>query len=198
MSLKLNDEEWSVFQDQRFMPLKQKVWQKMEAILHELARAIKTDLATETGALPSGWETASAKISRGENYQTYSYRVLDYPRVHQGQEFFFFRTLFLWGHPIGFHMIFSQEYRDFLSPDIAQRLKHLSLDWRLSAQDNPWLWEEAHPQLFPIADLGREEIERIVSARKFLKISRFLPLENYLSVPEEGKRTWRDLGRLWR
>lgn len=191
----LNEAEWSVFENKRFMPLKERVLHKLEGLLGDLASQL-----TEETKLPFSFGGAKAmgpKISRGENYQSYAYRVLDYPRLHDGHEFMLFRTMILWGHPIGFHLILSQEAKAAFGGDLGTKLKGLPSDWRLSQQDTPWLWEPNWKQLPELYELSMAEVNDILRVRKFCKISRFLPIELYQELPTVGLESWQSLSSLW-
>lgn len=193
--LPLSPEEWRVFQDLTFMPLKQQVWEKMEQLLEDFSQVLSADLSPTL--FPFEEKSGKAKISRGENYHSYAYRVLDYPRLHQGKEFLLFRTLILWGHPIGFHLILSENYRRKLGPTLPTRLLQLPQYWQISAQDSPWIWEPRETNLPFMHTLQEQEINRLLRERKFLKISRFLPLERYSEIGPIGRETWRSLTPVW-
>ena len=105
----LTEKELAIFQDYEFMPLKAKVWAKIEALLSQLQQQLEEKIPEFSNQLPTDLIYSSGKLSRGENYKTYSYRVMDYPRVFQGSDIFTYRCVVLWGHPIGFHLILKGE-----------------------------------------------------------------------------------------
>ncbi|MEM6342228.1 MAG: hypothetical protein AAF927_00055 [Bacteroidota bacterium] len=124
------------------------------------------------------------KLSRGENYEQQAYRVMDYPRMQEGESFLFYRTLILWGHPIGLHLIVSGHFMERLVPSILSDYKSLDESWQFAAHDNPWIWEADKAGLQSCRNMKVGRLEEEISKRKFLKLSRFLPLEHYAKLPE--------------
>lgn len=192
----LTGQELSAFQDLAFMPLKAKVWEKMEILLNQLRQKLSRSLQT------SGWDFAQTlthtegKISRGENYHTYAYRVLDHPAIFDRDDFFTFRTMILWGRPVGFHLILSGRYKDRFEPAFLASSQKFPDEFLLSAQDSPWIWEPQPGQQFQVSTTPEAQLRAILSARAFLKLSVFIPLEAYEDLPVRGINTWQQIEKM--
>ncbi|MDX2283683.1 MAG: hypothetical protein NW241_05950 [Bacteroidia bacterium] len=182
----LSPEEWAVLQDRRFMPLKASVWHKLEASMGLLRDALAAHL-TESQA-PDTWKRGSGKIQRGENYHTYAYRVLDMPAVAAPSGLLLFRTVLLWGHPIGWHLILGGTELERYRAGLPEACRRLDARYLLSRQPDPWRWE-------PDPD-GQEPFpgacEALTQSLPFVKITRYEPLDAYVQLPELGLSVWQD------
>ncbi len=170
--------ELALLKDAEVLPRKHSVQRKLERLLAETGQK----LSTQKLDLP--WPSMHPKLSRGENYEQQAYRVMDYPRVQEGESFLFYRTLILWGHPIGLHLIASGHFMERLAPALLSNYRSLDASWQYVAHDNPWLWESDKPGLMPCSGMKTESLEEEINKRKFLKLSRFLPLKQYVDLTE--------------
>ncbi|MDX2247908.1 MAG: hypothetical protein SF052_14075 [Bacteroidia bacterium] len=194
--IQLTDRERAVFADLDFMPLKAKVWEKMERLLAQLREALNLHLQTSPQHFAEAGIGMEGKISRGENYQTYAYRVLDYPAVFEKDDLFVFRTVILWGRPMGFHLILSGRYKTQYEPLFLAAAPRLPEKFLLSAQSHPWIWEPEPEKQLPIDRTSGEMLKKILSERDFLKLSVYLPLEAYAEIPSFGLNTWQQIEKI--
>ncbi|MEZ4775875.1 MAG: hypothetical protein R3D00_22025 [Bacteroidia bacterium] len=194
---KLTRQELSVFKDLTFMPLKAKVWEKIEALLNQLRRQLSQCLLTSTWDFSKTLFPSEGKIARGENYHTYAYRVLDHPAIFDRDHFFTFRTVILWGRPVGFHLILSGRYKDQFQPIFLAAANSFSDDFLISAQSDPWIWEPQSDQQFRVSATTEDQLKTILSARAFLKLSVYLPLEAYEQIPSQGVAVWQQIEKIF-
>ena len=181
-SYQLSPEEFGVFSDQKFMPLKQQSWQKLESILSLLAEKEVSLIREYAGLIDEQLDRPMPKISRGENYHSYSYRVLDYPRILEKEHMFLFRTMLLWGHPIGFHLILSGRYQEAYAEKLLNAASELDKEIFYSAENSPWLWEHDSENMIKLGNNTKIRIEE----RSFFKLSSFLPISDYHEIPVRG------------
>ena len=190
---RLTERELAVFQDSDFMPLKAKVWAKIEVLLSQLQEQLEEKIPEFSDQLPKEFIYSSGKLSRGENYKTYSYRVMDYPRVFQGDDIFTFRCVVLWGHPIGFHWILRGKYKEEFQDRLVENALNLEEEIWLSKQDDPWVWEFEADRQENIHKLSPEAIKHLLQKQNFVKLSLYLPLETYAKIPEKGTEIFKKL-----
>jgi len=103
--LEFTPKEFRLLSDQEILPLKQAILKKLEVLLDLLHTDLRKEVSPHAGDLPDFLLVNPGKLSRGDNYQAFAYRILDYPAFFQKQDWLFFRTLILWGHPVGFHFM---------------------------------------------------------------------------------------------
>ncbi|MEM6802794.1 MAG: hypothetical protein AAF696_15400, partial [Bacteroidota bacterium] len=181
-SYQLNPEEFGVFADRKFMPLKQSVWKKLEGSLSVLADRELELIQDYEALLEIELNRPMPKISRGENYHSYSYRVLDYPRLLEKDHMFLFRCMLLWGHPIGFHLILSGKFQEAYAEKLVLGLKEKKMEVYYAAQDSPWIWEKDAKGL----ELVDSNSGLQIHDRSFFKLSTFLPIGDYRKIPSKG------------
>ncbi|MEL6589510.1 MAG: hypothetical protein AAFQ68_05495, partial [Bacteroidota bacterium] len=147
--------------------------------------------------ISSHWEESKPpKLSRGENYHQQAYRVMDFPRMQDGESFFLFRSLVLWGHPIGFHLIVSGHFMERLASTFLQHHRDLAAHWYYSQQEEPWIWEAEAPGLIPCAAIETSVLRIAVQKRSFFKLSSFLPLQQYQELPAMSLARWQELSAI--
>lgn len=184
---RLTDREFEVFSDLEFMPLKVRVWEKLESLISDLRNVLIDDLLQYPLTIPAGGD---GKISRGENYQSYAYRVLDLPAVFDKDDIFTFRTVILWGHPVGFHLIMAGKFQQQFQEQVFRHRKQFPSGTYLAAHEHPWIWEQTDQRWLEVHTTGEKVLRNAMEERKFLKISRFLNIEDYYQIQEFGLTTW--------
>ena len=130
------------------------------------------------------------KISRGENYKTYPYRVLDFPRAFHHKDIFTYRTVILWGHHCSFHLILAGKYKKRFEGRIIARSKDLPDTLLLSCQSSPWEWELNERDYLQARGMQDPKIAKAVASSDFLKVTYFLPLTRYQEIPTIGREIW--------
>ena len=191
----LTEAEMAVWQDRAFMPLKQRVWSKLES--HLLTTLDRLREYEGNQYLPREWLLTPGKISRGENYQDYAYRVLDFPRFSEGENLVLFRTMLLWGHPVGVHLICTGDLRKPVMDRLISSDVSLSGDWYYSQQADPWQWESEDEHLLAWSQLRDIDIKADQARRLFFKVSRFLPVDEYERLSDFAEESWAELVRAY-
>ncbi|MEZ4687129.1 MAG: hypothetical protein R3B47_13990 [Bacteroidia bacterium] len=189
----LSPAEISLFHDRTVMPLKSSILAKMEHLLDQLREVIAESVAPIAPSFPPEFDMKNGKITRGENYNSYPYRVLDMPRAFHGPDIFTFRCVVLWSFPLGFHLILGGRYKALLEEKIYQAASTYPDGLMLSTQSDPWKWEFNPEEYLKAKVLSEESVRQVARESALLKISFFMPLEQYLDIPVTGAEIW----RLW-
>ncbi|MFK7971212.1 MAG: hypothetical protein AB8F95_12635 [Bacteroidia bacterium] len=192
-TLVLSPAELSLFHDQTVMPLKFSILSKMEKLLEQLRHVVAESVAPIASVFPPEFDMTTGKITKGENYNTYPYRVMDLPRAFHGSDIFTFRCVVLWGHPIGFHLILGGRYKALLEEKVIQAAGTYPDGILLSTHDDPWRWEFDPNAYLKAQILADEGVAQACRNHTLLKVSFFMPLEQYLDIPVTGGEIW----RLW-
>ncbi|MEM6765320.1 MAG: hypothetical protein AAF824_13750 [Bacteroidota bacterium] len=185
-----NQEELSLLTDKAMMPLKQRISGKLEEMLSELHTQLNGVILDTAYDLPESIFTQGPKISKGENYRSYSYRVLDFPRHIQQGDIFLFRTLVLWGHHFSFHLILSGSYLEKYGPRLWSYPKKYPAGFYWVTDETPWDWVYQPQTYTPINRMSPAEIEKAVNDQSFVKITCFLPLDGYAKMHKTGLQSW--------
>ncbi|GAB4403112.1 MAG: hypothetical protein OHK0039_01840 [Bacteroidia bacterium] len=186
----LSAAELAALQDRDFLPMKHRIGEKLDRLLLDLRDEIGMTLASATDKLPAVVRTTPGKLARGENYKHYAYRLLDMPRVFAGEDMLAFRSLVLWGHEVGFHLMLAGSYlQRYGSALMAQRQAFAPGAW-LAAHETPWVWERTVPGYLSLDQVSAETVSTICAQHSYLKISYFLPLDMLHETPRTGRAIW--------
>lgn len=186
----LSPKELKLLENREYMPMKVKVCRKIESWLSELHDQLRKSIENDE-SLTLEFRQSKGRISRGENYKSYAYRVLDYPSLIDKEDIFLFRTIVLWGDSIGFHLILSGKYWERYGKKIESIDSDSPLPLMLSIQNSPWIWESQHPELIPWKKEAFPQISRHFQDKGFAKLSAFLSLNDYQDLLENGFNLWR-------
>lgn len=182
--------ELAVLKDRDFMPIKQRVARKLEAQLTRLGHGLLATAQQADSALPEVVFEAQPKLARGENYHSYAYRLVDFPRVFAGEDMLAFRSIVLWGHAVGYHLMLAGRYRARYLAPLAEAIPELPAGYFLCAQDTPWRWEHDQDGLVPAQGLTAATSAELLQARAFAKVSYFLPLDQIDQLEATGLAVW--------
>jgi hypothetical protein len=174
---------------------------KAESYLEKLRSALADELKTHPKSYPPDTDLIKGQIARGENHNGFPFLSLDIPQKFSKTEFFTYRTLFWWGHYLGFSLILK-------GPDLDNYLKRLKEHRQDAASENiylsqhasPWEWEFSEALFSKVSELSENEIQEVADRLQYLKLMRFFPVSD-ASFPEfdwsqAGVQSFRDLVHL--
>ncbi len=178
---------------------KPRILKKAEANLEALADALRQELKqSPAGLLPPGADWENGQLVRGENHKGFPFRSFDLPQFFNKTEYFTFRTLFWWGHYLGFALLLKGPALEGYSQNIAARKSEARYsNVKIAVASNPWEWDLGEGNFQRPAAMPEKEIVALVEKIGYVKLCRFFSLEDEsfsnLSWAEEGVRTYMDL-----
>ena len=98
-------DEWDLINVTEIFRRKPAILKKVESYLEELRTALADELKTHPKSYPPDTDLTKGQIARGENHKGFPFLSLDLPQKFSKTEFFTYRTLFWWGHYLGFSLI---------------------------------------------------------------------------------------------
>jgi len=177
--LSFTDEETALLTDARFFRKKARITEKIRGQLESTREAIQEELSRTTLLTPSGFDPACVQFVKGEHLESFPYQYLDCPKHFRGVEKCTFRTLFWWGH----HVVCAW----LLEGPLVKRYKKNVFDrfhavagqgLELSLSPTLWEWKQGEGFTLPMTHDRKAQIAAVVAERSFLKIARFLPLDD--------------------
>lgn len=177
------------------------IMKKAERYLEELRSALAAELKEHPQPLPPDTDVVKGQIARGENHKGFPFLSLDLPQKFSKTEFFTHRTLFWWGHYLGFSLILKGPALDsYVSRLKKRRQDAAGTDIYMARHPNLWEWEFNAENFTRVSALSPETIQTSVDALRYLKLIRFFPVSNE-SFPEldwtqAGVQSFRDLVHL--
>ena len=174
------------------------ILKKVEQRLVTLQKALEQEISLISADLPNGIDLVKNQIARGENHNGFPYLSLDYPQNFYKTEMFTMRTLFWWGHYLGFSLILKgKKLSIYLERLIENRHKKSYKDIYISIAPDPWEWEIIDENFLLAPQLEIEAQKKIISPLGYLKIIRVFPVKNQnfktLNWSQEGVQFWTDL-----
>jgi hypothetical protein len=173
------EEETTLLTDAQFFRKKAKITEKIRGQLEATREALKIELSQCTLLSPPEFDPACMQFVRGEHLEEFPYQYLDCPKHFHGKEKCTFRTLFWWGHHVACAWILEGSL-------VKQYKKHLidrfhSIAGRgveLSIAPTLWEWKRGEGYTLPITHDRKAQVAAVVAERSFLKIVRFIALDD--------------------
>jgi hypothetical protein len=200
-STRWSRDEWDLINVTEVFKHKPAILKKAESYLEELRSALAAELKTHPKPYPPDTDLTKGQIARGENHKGFPFLSLDLPQKFSKTEFFTYRTLFWWGHYLGFSLILK-------GPDLdtySNRLKEYRQDAAcenvyLSRHTSPWEWEFSEKHFAKVSELSKNEIQEVADRLQYLKLVRFFPVSEKsfpeLNWTQAGVQSFRDLVHL--
>ncbi len=177
------------------------ILKKVEQRLITLQKALAQEVNLISANLPSEIDLVKNQIARGENHNGFPYLSLDYPQNFSKKEMLTMRTLFWWGHYLGFSFILKGEKLSiYLERLIENCHKKSYKNIYVSIAPDPWEWEIIDENFVLASQLETESPQKIVCSLDYLKIIRVFSVKSQnfktLDWSEVGIQFWKDLAPL--
>ena len=136
-------------------------------------------------------------IARGENHNGFPYVSLDYPQNFSKTEMFTMRTLFWWGHYLGFSLILKGKHLEYYANRLLQNKNTKPYkDIYVSLTTNPFEWELNETNFSLVSESNAENFRKTILGLGYLKIIRVFPVidEKFITLNwgQAGIQFWKD------
>ena len=177
------------------------ILKKVEQRLITLQKALAQPVNLISVNLPSGIDLVKNQIARGENHNGFPYLSLDYPQNFSKKEMLTMRTLFWWGHYLGFSFILKGKKLSIYLERLMENCHKKSYkNIYVSIAPDPWEWEIIDENFVLASQLETEGLQKIVCSLDYLKIIRVFSVKSQnfktLDWSEAGVQFWKDLAPL--
>jgi hypothetical protein len=177
------------------------IMKKAEGYLNALGDEMMRELTRSEIPFPAGTKLNKVQLARGENNNGFPYLSLDIPQMFTKTEMFTSRTLFWWGHYLGFSLILKGELLPRYARKLIENKNNLAWDdVYLATAPTPWEWTRSDDNFIEVNGASDGELEKIIERVEYIKVIRFFPMSDP-SFPSidwvaEGITAWRDLSSL--
>lgn len=163
------------------------IMQKAEGKLAELNLSLQNLLNQGLGPCPGNADIHKGQIARGENHKGFPYLSLDMPQLLNKQEFFTFRTLFWWGHYLGFSLILKGGTFEQFQLNLLEKCSNLiPNDIYFSISETPWDWGLDKASHLKLGQTPTNEITQHCNQKGFIKLLKVFPMDQ----PEFPSLDW--------
>ncbi len=139
----------------------------------------------------------SPKISKGENYRGLPYVVLDYPRISAGEDLFFIRSMFWWGHFFSSTLQLTGSFKEKALAKLEEAYGSLAeKNYYISIHEDPWQHHFEASNYRKIDDLTPEEFGAILRQQPHIKIAARWSLSEWDAAANYLENAWRYLAGL--
>jgi hypothetical protein len=136
------------------------------------------------------------KISKGENYQSLPYVILDHPAVFGKEDIFAVRTMFWWGKFVSITLQLSGKYARELREGIIEQLEADPQDFYVCVNDTQWEHHLEPPNYVPATAIAAGGTRHKLAANNFIKLALKYELEDWNQLPSLLQEGYRKIGAL--
>ncbi len=177
------------------------IMKKGEHFLNVLGVGMIQELTRCKIAFPAGTKLNRIQLARGENNKGFPYLSLDIPQMFSKTEMFTFRTLFWWGHYLGFSLILKGENLPRYTGKLFESKSDPAWsDVYLAATPTPWEWSWTDHNFKKVHSAPEGELQNIIETVGYIKVIRFFPINDpsfaSLDWVAEGITAWKDLSSI--
>lgn len=177
------------------------IMKKGEHFLNTFGEEMIRELARSKVTFPAETKLTKTQLARGENNNGFPFLSLDIPQMFSKTEMFTYRTLFWWGHYLGFSLILKgQHLPRYTNKLIASKNNLAGSNIYLAISPTPWEWNLDGQNYKKIDDLSGDEIQSLIETIEHIKIIRVFPMNEpsfkSLNWVEAGIAAWKDLSSI--
>lgn len=177
------------------------IMKKAERYLNTLGDAMIRELAHSKISFPPDTKREKVQLTRGENHRGFPYLSLDIPQMFTKTEMFTYRTLFWWGHYLGFSLILKGKDLPRYTDNLLKEQNNSQFkDVYLAATPTPWEWSLTDHNFKKICETSGEELQKTIKTIEHIKLVRFYPVNDASFIELDwvttGVSAWRDLSKI--
>ena len=192
------EKELSLVRHVELFQNKPAILKKVEKRLIGLQKALAKEIHLIADSLPDHLDLIKNQIVRGENHNGFPFISLDYPQNFSKTEMFTLRTLFWWGHYLGFSLILKgKRLESYLEKLLENRNTEPFKNIYVSLAPDPWEWKINKTNYSLIDQISPDGLRKTILELDYLKIIRLYPVEDEkfmtLNWTQSGLQFWKDL-----
>lgn len=185
--VKFEIEEIALLTQPDFFLRKKRLEVKINDLLNHCIPFIRNELEKNSSHLPQKIVDSQPKISRGENYLSFPWQILDFPRDFGKEDVFAVRTLCWFGNGVSMSLHLSGEYATKYVDEIASHLPMLAeQNFYICIHNDPFKHHFEEDNIIKCSDFlhAKSSIHWLLENNKFIKIVKLFPFDEMDSLPE--------------
>ncbi len=175
VNMDITDREKEILFDADFLRHKASLSSKIQSALQITGKELITELKNiNQNHLFWNYRQPSPKVSRGENYQSLPYFMLDYPRCFKKDEVVAVRNMILWGSFLSTTFQVSGSIIENVKPKILNSIEKLKDpdNWFVCVNNSPWEYHYELNNYVQISTLSDQQFTKIIDDHPFIKLSK--------------------------
>jgi hypothetical protein len=183
--LRLSAEEMDLISRADWILTKNRLMEKLGGLFATIQEEQLRLLQKQSNPFPVEVIASSGKITRGENYEGLPWMVLDQPRYFTKDHQMAIRCLFWWGNGFSITLQLMGRYRQQYAAKILKaRDSFIDHSWSICTSRDPWQHHHRDDYYSPISQLPEDEWIRYVHEHPFLKLAKFIPVQQWDDAPD--------------
>lgn len=155
------------------------IMKKAEKYLAHLKEGLAANIAGDCASYPDGVDVAKGQFARGENHKGFPFISMDMPQQFSKTEMFTYRTLFWWGHYLGFaFMLKGERLPIYVDRLMARKETPASEEIYFARNASPWEWDWTEENFKLLSATPEEEFRAQIDSIQYIKLCRFYPLDD--------------------
>jgi hypothetical protein len=155
------------------------IMKKANDNLENLKNKLIDQIANDGRSYPEGTDLIKGQIAKGENHNGFPFMSLDMPQKFSKPEMFTFRTLFWWGHYLGFSLILKGIELSYFGEKISERKdSELLMDTYFATSPNMWEWSRKNEYFRLVSETNADSILQTITDNDYIKLVRFFDLDD--------------------
>ena len=182
----LSPKELELVNNADWILTKNGIIQKVADLFGEVSNTYRGDLAKYTELVHSPAFELAPKLSKGEQYQSLPYIMLDYPRYFTEPDIFAIRSFFWWGNHCSIHLILRGKFLLQYGPSIDHYFQLFgkyadeTRNWHIGTGAELWQHHFERNNYIPIEDWNGSSVPQL----PFLKLAKKIPLEEWDDIDQ--------------
>ena len=148
---------------------------QVPVITAEMQNILHSDMRALTSAVP--------KITKGENYQSLPYVILDYPSIFNKEDIFALRTMFWWGNFVSITLQLAGKYKNMLADKIIAGVGQDPSRLFICINEDQWAHHFEPANYIRATDMTYAETKAVLQQSGFIKLALKFELETWNDMP---------------
>lgn len=177
----LSPKELELVNNASWILTKNAVIEKVYQLFGEVSEVYRMLLDKNGLLTPEDIGTRAPKISKGEQYESLPWVMLDYPRNFTGEDAFGIRSLFWWGNFCSITVQLSGRFQKKYAPSIQQYFQTHGVhspqckDWFIAVGADPWKHHFRKDNYQPVSQWQSGSM----AALPFIKLAKKISLQHF-------------------
>ena len=183
-NINLSSGELELLCNKEWIITKHVIIEKVYQLFGTLASSMQQQVMHKIDALPKEAGERNPKISRGENYQSLPYVMLDYPRHFTKESTLAIRTFFWWGNFFSINLHLAGTCKQIAIPALLANFAFMQQrGYWLCVHANAWQHHFEGDNYKLLEDYTATDFATILYGKPFIKIAKFIPLRQWDAAP---------------
>lgn len=187
--IRLSPSEAALISNAEIILTKNSIIQKTVALLAQLQESLVNESLFHSSPGP--------KISKGENYLGLPYVVLDYPRISNGSDLLFIRSMFWWGNFFSSTLQVAGRYKEQNLSTLMSSFDALVLqDYYIGINEDPWQHHFEPSNYKKLSAVSKKEFAFLLEQQPHIKIAARWSLSSWDTAANHLWESWKTLAGL--